>query len=93
MAAGLYPQDIGALNTQGSYGSLREIIELNRAVSEAPKLFCFGLLAEFDIQQMAALVGPRKLTFIKPSERARQELAPLKEWWTLLGKTWDPLAN
>jgi dienelactone hydrolase len=39
--------------------SLRDVIERDMTVVEAPELFCFGLLAEFDIPQLRELVKPR----------------------------------
>ena len=39
--------------------SLREVIERDMTVVEAPELFCFGLLEAFDIPQLSELVKPR----------------------------------
>ncbi|MBI5085617.1 MAG: acetylxylan esterase [Acidobacteria bacterium] len=39
--------------------TLREPIEKDMKVSDAPELFCFGLLQEFDLPQLTALVRPR----------------------------------
>jgi dienelactone hydrolase len=39
--------------------TLREVIERDMTVVEAPELFCFGLLEAFDIPQLSELVKPR----------------------------------
>ncbi|MFO0952808.1 MAG: hypothetical protein U0835_16995 [Isosphaeraceae bacterium] len=90
-AAGIEPDAIGRLDLGGSYGSLKELIEGNVAYTVAPELYCFGLLESFDVLQLAALAGPRPVTFTNPSERARRELAGLKAWQALWGVKDDPL--
>lgn len=75
----------------GALGSLKEIIEQNRAVNEAPDLFCFGLLEQFDIAQLVALAVPNKVTWVDPSERAEKELAPLKAVYQLTGTEHSPV--
>ena len=67
------------------------MIENNRAVATTPELFCFGLLEQFDVADLAALVAPRPVVVKKPSERARKEFARLKEWYRALGADHDPL--
>ncbi len=91
VAAGIEPKAIAGLRLQGSFGSLKEIIEKNMKVSEAPELFCFGLLEEFDIRQMVALVAPRPVTLVEPSERAKAELAGLTGFYGVLGVQFDPV--
>jgi len=54
-------------------------------------MFCFGLLRQFDICQIAALVAPRRVEFSQPSERARKELASLAAWYRLFGAEHAPL--
>ena len=93
VAAVLEPKAIGGLELHESFGSLREIIEQNKGVNEAPELFCFGLLEQFDILQLAALAAPRPVTFAAPSERVREEISPLAAWYGLLGSEHDPLAS
>jgi hypothetical protein len=39
--------------------SLREVIQRDLTMVDAPELFCFGLLEEFDMPQLSALVSPR----------------------------------
>jgi hypothetical protein len=61
-------------------GSLKEVLERDWPVTEAPELFCFGLLECCDVRQLAALVAPRPLQLVEPSDRAKQELAGLAQW-------------
>jgi hypothetical protein len=82
---------IRQLELHQARGSLKEIIEENRAVNEMPEMFCFGLLAAVDVKQMVELVAPRQVRFVEPSKRATAELADLKEWYALLGIEFDPL--
>jgi hypothetical protein len=86
VAAGLESSSIARLQLHECYGSLKEIIEQGRAVNQAPELFTFGLLAEFDIKQLIALTAPRPVQVMKPSDRAKTELAALRDWYALLGK-------
>jgi hypothetical protein len=90
-AAGLAPEPIAGLKLHASMGSLREVIEQNLSVEQAPELFCFGLLDEFDIKQLAALVAPRPVEFVEANERTRQELLGLRAWYALWGKDWNPV--
>jgi hypothetical protein len=92
VAAGLEPKAIAGVELNGSFGSLKEIIEANGSVDQAPELYCFGLLEQFDVKQLAALVAPRPVVFRQPSERARRELAGLSAFYALLGAKFDPLA-
>ena len=39
--------------------SLKEVITQNLSADKTPELFCFGLLEEFDIPQIEALIAPR----------------------------------
>jgi len=84
VAAALDDQAIDEVELQNPMGSLKEVIERNQGVNQTPELFCFGLLKEFDIRQLAALVAPRPLVCWNMSARGRQELQPLKEWFELL---------
>jgi hypothetical protein len=90
-AAGLEEKAIGRLELHGALGSLKEIIEQNRSVDQMPEMFCFGLLETVDVRQLVALAAPRPVQFVEPSARARQELAGLRQWYTLLGSDFDPL--
>jgi hypothetical protein len=59
VAGGLEEQAIGGLELHDPFRSLSEVITQNRKFEQMPELFCFGLLKEFDIAQMRALVAPR----------------------------------
>jgi hypothetical protein len=83
---------IDGLTLHGSLGSLKEVIEQGGQVDKTPEQFCFGLLATADIAQLAALVAPREVRFVEPSERAKQELAGLRAIYAQHGKQFDPLA-
>ena len=90
IASALEPKAISGLDLHESFGSLKEIIEQNTSVDEAPELFCFGLLEQFDIKQLTALVAPRPANFVTPSDRAKTELHGLRSWYNLLGADVDP---
>ena len=57
---------IDGLVLHGSLGSLQEVIDQGGQVDKTPEQFCFGLLATADIPQMAALVAPRPVQFVRP---------------------------
>jgi dienelactone hydrolase len=90
-AAALEPKSVGRLELDGALGSLKEVIEQNRSVDQMPELFCFGLLEAFDVKQLAALVAPRPVAFVKAGKRARAELQGFKKWYAVLGSEFDPL--
>lgn len=77
-AAAVHPHPVNEVKLHGSFGSLKEIIEQNKGANDAPELFCFALLEQFDIKQLAALCAPKKVTFPEPSPRVLSELAGLK---------------
>ena len=85
LVAAALDNSIESLKLVGALGSLKEIIENNWSVREKPELFCFGLLAEFDILQLLALVAPRPVTLNDASDRARKELESLSSWYATLG--------
>ena len=89
--AGVTDSSISEVELHGSLGSLTEIIEQNRGVNEMPEMFCFGLLERFDVPQLTALVAPRPVRFVEPSERAQSELKPLGAWYRLLGSDFNPV--
>jgi hypothetical protein len=91
VAAGLEDAAIAGLELRGSYGSLKELIEAKSSYAKSPELFCFGLLRDFDILQLAALAAPRPVSFVEPAERATKELAGLKDWYGTWGVDVDPL--
>jgi hypothetical protein len=69
VAGGLEQQAIIGLELHDSLRSLTEVITQNRKFEQMPELFCFGLLKEFDILQMRALVAPRPVA-LYPAETA-----------------------
>lgn len=84
-------QAIASVKLYGSLGSLKEIVEQNLALTDAPEYFCFGLLAEVDVPQLVALCVPRPVTLLEPSQRARQELAGLRTLYGTAGKEFSPV--
>lgn len=91
VSAALETKAIRSLELSDSMGSLKQVIEDNLTVTQAPELFCFGLLEKTDIPQISTLVAPRKVTFVKPSERVQKELADLGKLYRTLGVDHDPL--
>ena len=91
VAAALEPASIAGLELYNSFGSLKEVVENNLAANETPELFCFGLLEAFDIKQLIGLVAPRPVRIMAPADRARAELAGLRDFYRVLGADWDPL--
>jgi len=77
VAASQETKAVGSLQLTGALASLKEVIETNKGVNDLPELFCFGLLKEFDVKHIAALVAPRRIVLREPSDGARQELAGL----------------
>jgi hypothetical protein len=90
VAAGLETQSIAELDLQGSFGSLKEIVEQNLTAEHAPELFCFGLLKHFDVAQLVALVAPRPVQIRAASERVRSELAPIGGVYATFGIDFHP---
>ncbi len=83
-AAALEPAHIGGVELHDPLGSLKQLIEDRKVFQDAPELFCFGLLESFDIQTIAALVAPRPVRLVEPSDRAKAELEGLEAWSALL---------
>lgn len=65
VAAALEEKAIGSLEVRQPQGSLRELIGQNVGVNQQPELFCFGLLEQFDVPQLRALVAPRPVAEVK----------------------------
>ena len=63
VAAGMWPATVDRLEIRDGHRTLHEVIEQNLQVKDGPELFCFGLLKQFDIEQIAALAGSSKVTF------------------------------
>lgn len=93
IAGGLETRAVGAVQLRQALGSLKEVIERNWSIPEAAEQFCFGLLAEFDVLQLGALVAPRPLLVLDPSERCKEELGSLTHFYDRLGESFEPLAG
>ncbi len=65
-AAALEEKAIRSLEVRQPLNSLREIMEKNVGVDRQPELFCFGLLEQFDMPQLRALVTPRLVALETP---------------------------
>ena len=91
VAAGLEHEAVDRVELRGSLGSLKEVIERNYSVNDKPEYFCFGLLKSFDIRQLTALVAPREVQFVEPSERAQLELGSLSTWYAKLHHEFNPV--
>jgi hypothetical protein len=91
VAAGLEEKAIGAVELHDPLPTLKLILEQSRSYDQSPELFCFGLLEKFDMRQLAALVAPRPVSVVNPSERVKTELAGLAAWYQLHGVVHDPL--
>ena len=61
VAAALEEKSIGSLELRQPLGSLQELLTNNVGVNQQPELFCFGLLEQFDVPQLRALVVPRRV--------------------------------
>lgn len=92
VTAAIEPEAIDRVELFESLGSLKETIENNWPVSRAPELFCFGLLEQFDLRHLVALIAPRPVVFHEPGDRTKTELADAPAWYRLLGSEHDPLA-
>jgi hypothetical protein len=90
-AAACETEAVSRAELRGTWGSLKQVIEENHLSNKMPEQFCFGLLAEFDILQLAALAAPRPVVFHEPSPRVQQDLAPLAAWYQLHGATHQPV--
>jgi len=89
VAAALEEQAIGSVELHSAITSLKEIIEQNASVEQKPELFCFGLLEAMDIKQIAALVAPRPLRFLRAADRGKADLAGLSDLVRVLGGAFD----
>ena len=59
--AAVQERAIAGLELHQPMASLKEIIDKNRGANHVPELMCFGLLREFDLPQIEALIAPRKV--------------------------------
>ena len=90
-SAAIETEAIQRVVLQAPLGSLKLVIEESRSFDQSPELFCFGLLEKFDMVQLGALIAPRPIKLIDPSDRAQQELATLAVWYERFGMKFDPL--
>lgn len=60
IAAALEPS-ISSVELNQPLTSLRDVIEKDWTMEKTPEMFCFGLLAEFDLKDIEAMVAPRKV--------------------------------
>ena len=58
IAAALEPARFAGLTTVGSLMTLEHLVEWPIAYADNPELFCFGLLAEFDLPDLLRLSAP-----------------------------------
>jgi dienelactone hydrolase len=63
MVAGLNPDRIDRVVVQNGLPSLKRLIEDRLEYERYPTLFCFGLLEQFDVEELVALCLPRKVIF------------------------------
>ena len=59
--AAVQEQVISSIELHQPMVSLKEVIEKNRGANHVPELMCFGLLEQFDLPQIEALIAPRKV--------------------------------
>jgi hypothetical protein len=90
VATALEVDAINDVELTESFASLTQLIEQDKTVEELPELFAFGLMAEFDVSSIAALIPPRRVTFLAADNRMRREFAPLKKLYSVLGISFDP---
>jgi hypothetical protein len=91
VAAALEQEAIGSVELTSSLGSLKDVIERNDSVDKKPVLFCFALLENFDIDQLVAMAAPRRVRFTDPTDKAKDQLKHLKDFYKTSGQNFDPL--
>lgn len=89
VAAALEDRAIGSVELHQPLTSFKEVIEQDTGTDRKPELFCFGLLEAMDIKQIAALVAPRPIRFVKAADRAKSDLAGLGELYRAVGGTFE----
>jgi hypothetical protein len=63
VAAALEPDAISGVRLHGGWRTLRAVFDQDISAQEMPEMFAFGLLAEFDVEQIQQLVAPRPVIF------------------------------
>lgn len=71
LAAAMETQRINKVVLQEAFASLRDPISANESAMTMPEQFCFGLLTQFDLPQIACLVAPRPLAWQSQGQRPR----------------------
>lgn len=59
VAAALHPDRFSGIDQRGALTSLKDVLTRDVAVDQQPELFCFGLLAEFDLPRLRELAQAR----------------------------------
>ncbi len=85
-AAAIETDAIAAVQLHGAISSFKELIARNETANKIPELFCFGLLENFDVVHLAALVCPRNVNFIDGDNSVTEQMKPLAAWNKTLGK-------
>ena len=88
-AAGLEGKSIDGVDLHQTFASLKQVLEKDVTVNQQPEWFCFGLLEQFDVKQLATLVAPRPVRFHGATARHQKELAGLKAAYQTLGKAFE----
>jgi hypothetical protein len=57
-AAALKPKSVASLTSNTLLDTLSRLVDWPLSYASAPSLFCFGLLAEFDLPDLIALSAP-----------------------------------
>jgi dienelactone hydrolase len=61
VAAALEQRAIGKVELHDSLASLKDVLEKNWTYTQAPEVFCFGLLEQFDLPHLVAMVGAERV--------------------------------
>ena len=89
-AAAIDVDAIAKVELHRSYGSLKEVIETNSSADRTPEMFCFGLLKQCDLKQIAALIVPREVVIHNAGDRAKAEFEPLSALYGMSGRKFNP---
>lgn len=91
VAAAMNESNIDQLTLEDALATFKQIIESNESAHKNPDYFCFGLLHDFDTPQLSAMVAPRKLIYVKPTQRHQNELRALQHVYKSFGVDFDPV--
>lgn len=87
------PDVFAALEQTAPLGSLKQVIEENRAYAQTPEVFAFGLLEVADIPQLLALSANKRVTIRSASDRFQKETATLRPVFQQSGGTLELIAK